>query len=234
MGKGDSAVGCYWGLGPACKEASTIYRARRANARVGAKIISELKTAIVVSILSATVFLAGCFKRQTAPRLVYVPAPPAAPKPDLAQQGSVLVIQEPTPPPAAESVPKSEESEVTPPAPERLRKHKTVQAGAAESGAAPDTAVEPAASSAPALLPERSLQQQIDLEKQIGDLRGTVRQRIARLSRMTLSTEDRKAIQDARLFLTEADQSMRENDLQQALNLEQKADVLISAVENRH
>lgn len=152
----------------------------------------------------------------------------------------MLIIQEPTPPPAAESAPKSEESEVTPPTPGPLRKRKTVQAGgaggngAAEAGAAPDTTAEPAASSAPALLPERSLQQQIDLERQIGDLRGAVRQRIAHLSRMTLSTEDRKAIQDARLFLTEADQSMRENDLQQALNLEQKADVLISAVENRH
>lgn len=179
-------------------------------------------------------FLTGCFKRQTAPRLVYVPAPPAAPKPDLAQQGSVLVIQAPTPPPATESAPKSEGTEAAPPAPEPLRKHKAVQAGAVETGAAPDTAVEPAASSAPALLPERSLQQQIDLEKQIGDLRGAVSQRIARLSRRTLSTEDRKAIQDARLFLTEADQSMRDNDLQQALNLEQKADVLISAVENRH
>ncbi|MGH9353990.1 MAG: hypothetical protein ACRD2G_17820 [Terriglobia bacterium] len=192
-----------------------------------------MKTAIVLSILSAALFVTGCLRRQTGPRLVYTPPPAAAPKPNLPQQTHVLIIEAPAPPPAAESTPKAGESEVSSPAPKPPRKHRTAQAGINAAGAEPET-TEPAAADAPPLLPERSLQQQIDLEKQIGDLRSAVRLRIARLSRMNLSTEDRKALQDARLFLTEADRAMRENDLQQALNLAQKADLLISAVEKRH
>ncbi|MGH9344538.1 MAG: hypothetical protein ACRD19_12365 [Terriglobia bacterium] len=192
-----------------------------------------MKTTIVLCILSAALFLTGCFKRQTTARLVYTPPPPATSKPDLPQQTHVLIIEPPAPPPATESAPKTEDSEAPSPAPKPQRKHRVVQSGINAAGAEPETA-EPAAAAAPPLLPERSLQQQIDLEKQIGGLRGAVRQRIARLSRMRLSTEDRKALQDARLFLSEADQAMRENDLQQSLNLAQKADLLISAVENRH
>lgn len=82
--------------------------------------------------------------------------------------------------------------------------------------------------------PARSAQQQIELERQIGALRGAVSQRIERLSHMSLSAADRKALEDAGLFLSQADQAMRGGDLQQSLNLEQKADLLISAVEKRH
>lgn len=192
-----------------------------------------MKTAIVVSILSAGLFLPGCFRRQTATRLVYVPAPPVVAKSASPQTGNVLIIQQPAPPVVAESTPKPEESEAASPAPKQPRRRRTVPTGAPDTGVESETP-EPASADAPALLPEISLQQKIDLERQIGDLRGAVRQRIARLSRMRLSTEDRKALQDARLFLSEADQAMQANDLQQSLNLAQKADVLISAVEKRH
>lgn len=192
-----------------------------------------MKTAIYVSIFSAALFLAGCFRRQTAPRLVYVPVPPAAAKANPAQSGNVLIIQQPAPPASVESAPKPEESEAESPAPKLPRRRKVAPSGTPEADTEANVP-EPASADAPALLPELSLQQQIDLEKQIGDLRGAVRQRMARLSRMPLSTEDRKALQDARLFLTEADEAMQSNNLQQSLNLAQKADVLISAVEKRH
>lgn len=200
---------------------------------VDARILSALKTAIYVLIFSAALFLSGCFRRQTVPRLVYVPAPPPAANANPAQSGNVLIIQPPAPPAAAESAPKHEESETAAQTPKLPRRRKVIPSGTPEADTEAN-APEPASSDAPALLPELSLQQQIDLEKQIGDLRGAVRQRIARLGRMNLSAEDRKALQDARLFLSEADEAMQSNNLQQSLNLAQKADVLISAVEKRH
>lgn len=145
------------------------------------------------------------------------------------------MIEAPQPPAAASTTPKTDDAAAVNPPATLPRRHRVVQPGSGTTNAdAEPTAPEPVPTNAPALLPERSAQQQIDLERQVAELKGSVRQRIATLSELRLSTEDRKAVQDALLFLGEADESMRENNLQQALNLEQKADVLISAVEKRH
>ncbi|MGH9342838.1 MAG: hypothetical protein ACRD19_03635, partial [Terriglobia bacterium] len=117
-----------------------------------------MKTTIVLFILSAALFLTGCLKRQTAARLVYTPPPAGTPKPNLPQQTNVLIIEPPAPPPAAESAPKTEDSEAPSPTPKPPRKHRAVQPGINAAGAEPETA-EPAAAAAPPLLPERSLQQ---------------------------------------------------------------------------
>lgn len=144
------------------------------------------------------------------------------------------MIEAPAPPATVSTTPKTDDA-ASNPAPALPRQRRTIQPEAGSANAeAEATTPEPGPTNAPALLPERSAQQQIDLEKEVAGLRGSVRQRIASLSELRLSTEDRKAVQDAWLFLGEADQAMHENNLQQALNLAQKADVLISAVEKRH
>ncbi|MGH9402953.1 MAG: hypothetical protein ACRD2P_12690 [Terriglobia bacterium] len=166
--------------------------------------------------------------------MVYVPAPPAASKPSLPQQPDVLVIPRPAPPAAVEHTPKPDESEASSPEPKAPERRRPVQAETNGPSAATETAAPSAATAAPQLQPARSPEQQIELEKQIGDLRGAVRQQIAHLSGMALSTEDRKALQDAQLLLSQADQAMQDKDLQQSFNLAQKADLLISAVEKSH
>ncbi|MGH9327425.1 MAG: hypothetical protein ACRD2B_12180 [Terriglobia bacterium] len=103
------------------------------------------------------------------------------------------------------------------------------------SETADSTPTPPAKSAAaPPLEPPTSTEQQVALEARLNGLKQDLRRRIAVLSRLKLSRNDRKALRDAQLFLSQTNQAMKQGDLQQSLNLAEKADLLIQAVEKRH
>ncbi len=78
------------------------------------------------------------------------------------------------------------------------------------------------------------MQQKTALQQQIGALKEGIQLRISRLSRLGLSSEDRRALNDARRFLSQSDTAVKQGDLQQSLKLAEKADLLVSAVEKNH
>ncbi len=176
--------------------------------------------------------LAGCPKRQTAKRLIYVPAAPAAATTAPAQQSGVLVIEPPPAPAPSQPAPKPEEVQNSAPPPATPPKHRAIPSETTAPAA--DAAPPAPAAVAPQLEPAQSAAQQGQLEGKIGSLRDALKQRITRLHQRQLSKNDQKAVEDAELLLSEADQAMHEGDLQQSLNLAQKADLLISAVESGH
>ncbi len=170
----------------------------------------------------AVIGCAGCPKRQSTVRLAYVPAPPA---PSPAGQGRVWVIQQPAPPQPAVSHPAPKpvrKVEVKPPVTHPHVVHKT------EPEAAPaDT--EPA----PQLEPLGSEQQQNRMRYRIQGLQRGIERRIDSLIQRRLSDVDRKAVSDARVFLSQSREAMEAGDLTESLNLAEKADLLVSAVEKR-
>lgn len=182
--------------------------------------------------------LAGCPARRQSTRLIYVPAPPTATAQGNSGQGGLIEI--PAPPPAVQVAPpkKPKEAVESAPLPRPAQRHRPSHDRATET--APDSATTPAAApeapspGAPELAPARSRAQQAELEKHIGDLKGAIRERIATLSRQRLSSADLKALEDARNFLAQADQASQQGDMQQSLNLAQKADLLVSAIEKRY
>jgi len=74
----------------------------------------------------------------------------------------------------------------------------------------------------------------MNLAQRINALRAAVEERIQRLNHSSLSTADRKALQDAHAFLLQTGEAMKRGDLQESMNLAQKADLLVAAVEKRH
>ncbi|MGH9395351.1 MAG: hypothetical protein ACRD18_00685 [Terriglobia bacterium] len=197
-----------------------------------------MKVTRALTILAVSLVLTGCPKRQVGTRLIYTPAPPPAAAPPA--QGGVLVIQPPAPPMPAESAPKPQEAVDSTPTQKPIHRRRAVHDETPDATAHGNTdeaagaATEAPAASPPQLAPASSAQQQVELEKRVGELKGAIQQRIERLSHKNLSTADRKALQDARLFLSQADQATQQGDLQQSLNLAQKADLLIAAVEKRY
>lgn len=179
--------------------------------------------------------LTACVKRRSNMRLVYVQAPPPTPQSAPTSEGGVMIIQEPAPPQPATPAPKREEEEPPTAAPES-KPEKKPRVARSESATAPEPQPPPPApaSDTPQLEPLSSVHQKATLQQQIGSLKSGVELRIGRLSHLDLSNEDRKALQDARMFLTQSDTATQLGDLQQSLNLAQKADLLVTAVEKKH
>lgn len=101
----------------------------------------------------------------------------------------------------------------------------------------PEPASEPVqttAADALQLQPLRSPQEQAALQQQINSLKSGVEGRIGRLSHLNLSIADRKALEDASAFLSQADEAMKQGDLQESMNFAQKADLLVAAIEKRY
>lgn len=205
---------------------------------VDVRIDIALKASHVIVAAASAVLLAGCPAHRQGTRLIYVPAPPAVTAQGNSAQGGTLDI--PAPPPAVqvEQPKKQQEAAESTPLPRPVQRRRPVHDRPAET--APDDTATPAASEeapspgAPELAPARSRAQQAELEKHIGDLKGAIRERIAALSRQHLSNADLKALEDARNFLAQADQASQQGDMQQSLNLAQKADLLVSAIEKRY
>lgn len=213
-------------------------RSRGFTGPVDVRIDAILKAPPVIIAAASAVLLAGCPAHRQGARLIYVPAPPAAAAQGSSAQGGVLEI--PAPPPAVQvEQPKKPEEAIEsapPPRPAQRRRppHDRAQETVPDSATSPAAAAEVPPPGAPELAPARSRAQQAELEKHIGDLKGAIRERIAALSRRHLSSADLKALEDARNFLSQADQASRQGDMQQSLNLAQKADLLVSAIEKRY
>jgi hypothetical protein len=83
----------------------------------------------------------------------------------------------------------------------------------------------------PALERRESPGQQTALRQQILDLQERLRQRAARFDRLSLSSEARKTLDDARTFLAQSERALLDGDLGRARNLANKASLLVSALE---
>ncbi|MGH9440170.1 MAG: hypothetical protein ACRD22_20420 [Terriglobia bacterium] len=192
--------------------------------RKGGGGLKLVKILLIATLLGAAT---GCPKRQTNLRLAYVPAPPAASVPS-GSPSQVMVIESPPPPKPVESVPAPATVEAVAPEPAPAPVRHVARDRSAESAPVAEPTTD-----APPLEPLQSPQQQTALAKQVEGLENGVESRIQQLSHASLSVADRKALDDARAFLSQADQAMKKGDLQESMNLTQKADLLVAAIEKR-
>lgn len=165
--------------------------------------------------------------------LVYVPARPAAPAPPASNTPKVLVIAPPAAPPETE--PKPEESQAlqaSGPAASRQRRNPSHTAAPAEPDqtTTQDIPVPPAAE-VPALESQESSAQENELRQRYVKLAEDIQQRLARLNASRFSGEDQRTLEDARSFYLQSAHAMATGDLPRALNLAQKSDLLLAALE---
>jgi hypothetical protein len=170
----------------------------------------------------------GCPKRQTGPRLVYVPSPPPAAEKAPASESGAMVLQEPAPeePPPPVIV----EEEAAPEAKPTPRRRRPNPAGHPESDSTDETAT-PAAPEVPALEPRVSAAQQTAQRQQIIETLAGIRGRIVQIRREKLSELERKTLDDAQMFLEQSQRALDSNDLVRALNLARKASLLVNALQ---
>jgi hypothetical protein len=206
---------------------------RKLTAPLDARMEIILKIARLSIIAGILLTFVSCARRQTTVRLVYAPAPPPAPSSTAAEQSKVLIIQEPAPPQPEAAPSKPQE---TPPVvsegPKPMPSRKVDRSETVDSSPPKPEVLPPP--NAPQLEPLSSMQQKTALQQQIGALKEGIQLRISRLSRLGLSSEDRRALNDARRFLSQSDTAVKQGDLQQSLKLAEKADLLVSAVEKNH
>jgi hypothetical protein len=180
------------------------------------------------SVCGVALLIWGCQKRPTASRVVYVPAPPPAATPAPSADTGTLVIEEPQPlEETAEPAPAPETPEPKP-VPRRRRPARTDAASSPVE--TPPEPEEPALTEVPALEAREAPAQQVALRQQIVSLQQDLQRRTGQLEHRSLSAGDRKTFEDARTFLTQSERALADGDLQRALNLAQKASLLVSAL----
>jgi hypothetical protein len=189
-----------------------------------------LNTAKLIIAVLLLLGLAGCAKRQSNIRLVYVPSQPPAAS-GSAQQGGVVVIQKPAP--AQPSVAETKPERVPEPVKESPPTHEQ-RVARKEIPTPPTVNPKPATSDAPPLEPANISQEQASIQRSVNMLEQGVQARINRLSRQRLAGADRKTLEDARTFIAQSEDAKKRGDLSQASNLVQKADLLVQAVEKRY
>lgn len=162
----------------------------------------------------------GCPKRQTGPQVVYVPTPPPAATPSQADQS--IVIQAPAPPAPKEITP-----EPPPPVPPEPEPSKPPRTRRPEVKAPPE---EPAAE-VPALQSGISSGQASALKGQVVKLQQDIEKRFILLGREGLSPTQRSTLDTARGFLQQSQKALQESNLQLALNFVQKAEILVTSLE---
>lgn len=167
------------------------------------------------------VIFGGCPKRQTLQRVVYVPTPPPAATPSQSDQS--IIVQAPAPP-----VPLEAKPQAPPPAPPEPAPTKPSRPRRAETKAPPE---EPPGAEVPALQPAISSGQATALQEQVVRLQEGIEKRITILSREALSPSQRGTLEGARGFLQQSQRAFQESDLQRALNLAQKADLIVASLE---
>jgi outer membrane biosynthesis protein TonB len=183
------------------------------------------------SVCGIALLIWGCQKRPTTSRVVYVPAPPPAAAPGSSQDRGTLVIEEPQPP--------EEITEPTPPAeapepkPARRRPRPARSDAAPSSAETPPEPEQPTSTEVPALEAREAPAQQAALRQQIVGLQQDLHRRTGQLEHRSLSAADRKTLEDARTFLTQSEHALADGDLQRALNLAQKASLLVSALDQQ-
>jgi hypothetical protein len=171
----------------------------------------------------------GCPKRQTSPRLIYVPAPPPAassPSPSQPASGTLTI---PAPQPVettVEAAPVPEEA----PKPKPARHRRRAEPAEAETPETPPDAAPPEAT-VPQLEPRESPQAQGKLRRQIIRLHANIEGRMSQLHPASLSAQDKKTLDDAQLFLDQSRRALVNGDLTRALNLARKASLLVNSLE---
>jgi hypothetical protein len=200
------------------------------GSRIGSNFIFRIssfysRSAAGVSCLA--LIIGGCPHRQTVTRVVYTPPPPAAAGPDAQASSGTLLIAEPAPPePVAEPAP--EETPAPPPKPtprRRTTESETPPAPQAGSEETPPAEV-------PAIQPHETSEQQNDLKRKIIGLQQSILQRIAVIEQRH-STVDGKALDDARAFLNRSKEALQKGNLRLAMNLAEKASLLVDAAEQK-
>ncbi len=197
---------------------------------------ATVKREALGSICGLLLFIGACPKRQTTPRIVYVPAPPptashAAAVP--AESPRTMVIEEPAPPPEPEETEakKTTEDQKAPPRHRKVLRtetpHPSDEPPAEPTGETP----EPPPALVPTLEPRESSAQESTLRRQTLEAQIDVRQRLARINEGQLSPPDRKTLDDARGFFGQSERAYQEGDLQRALVLARKAALLVTALE---
>jgi len=190
-----------------------------------------LKSEKLILIWVAVALLAGCFTRQAAYRVDYVPAPPPQATSASTDSTQVIVIEEPPPPePAASEVaPPPAPSEAAPPAPAPAPpRHKSTTAAPAQEPSS--ETVEPEEPEVPKLAPGgTSASQSAALRRQIDE----VHNRIGALDRARLSADSLKALDDANNFVDQSNQALDAGDWLRSSNLVHKALLLVEVVEKQ-
>jgi hypothetical protein len=198
---------------------------RKRSSQGDGTISGSVRERTFYSICGLAVLVFGCPKRQTTPRLVYVPAPPSATEQAPGPASGTLVIQEPAapepPPEVVIEEPRPEEK----PVPHRRR-----PATSEQPANQPPEEVAPAAE-VPALEPRESPAQQTAQRRQIIEMLAGTRGRIAYLRQTQLSALERKTLDDAQNFLEQSQHALETNDLARALNLARKASLLTNAMQ---
>lgn len=183
------------------------------------------------SVCVLVLFLWNCPTRQTAHRVVYVPAPPPSAKSTAPQDPGSLVIEEPQPAEPDEAPAAEQQPSPTPPAKRHPRAAaRTEPATPLET--APETEPAPAIE-VPALEPRENPGRQATQRQQITRLQDQVRNRIGRLEKSNLSGEDRHTLEDARAFLANSERALVSSDFERALNLARKASMLTAVLEQQ-
>jgi hypothetical protein len=191
-----------------------------------------LKAAVAGMLVIMATISTGCPKRQAPARLIYVQPAAVAPQPTLDNSKAETRVIEPPPPPEPEAPPPVEEAPVqVSPEKTRTRRQRPLKPPAPVQA---EQTIVPAAPVTPSLEPHISPEvQEADLKK-FENAEQDGRQRIERLSHLSLSASDLKTLQDARVFLDQAHQAMQDGDVTRALNLAGKSSLLISALEQSH
>jgi hypothetical protein len=183
----------------------------------------KMKERTFYSVCGLALLIFGCPKRQTTPRIVYVPAPPAPAAAGAAPSSGTLVIQEPPPPEPQPVVIIEEPPPEEKPAPRRRRP------AAPEQRADEPAEAETPAAEVPALEPRESPAQQTAQRQEIIQMLGRIRGKIAQLKEAKLGEAERRSVDDAQMFLEQSQHALEANDLTRALNLARKASLLVNS-----
>lgn len=199
----------------------------------GGTIRMNLGPKTVVPVLCA-LLLGGCPKRQTEPRVVYVQPPAAAAltsaKPLPAAPPEILTIEAPPPAPAPTPAPVAASASTVPPNQRVVRRQirPRTDAHAPEEADEPETAPAAEAPQAPSLEPAASAAS----EEAIAASQNSIQRHIDALGNSdSFAPADRQILQDARSFLTQSEQALKEHNLLKAQELAGKATLLLEALE---
>lgn len=193
-----------------------------------------MKLHAYLPICAAALLLGGCPKRNTAPRLVYVSAPPPKIESQAGQAAETIVIEQP-----ASEEPETQPAENTATTAEStpkrsVRRRRAIRSDAtaeAEDDAEPAS---PAPAEVPVLEPRESSQRLATLRRDLTASQESTRKRLAQLEHAPLGQGDRRTLDDARAFLAQSEREFERGELTRAMNLARKAALLVSAIEQSH
>jgi hypothetical protein len=195
----------------------------------------SLGSKAVVPVVFA-LLVGGCPKRQTEPRVVYVQPPPAVAAPASAKAASsvppqILTIEAPPPAPQPAAPPATASTSTTVPTQPVTRRPPRSRADSRapeEEPPSPDTPPPADAAQAPPLEPAGSAVS----EAEIASSQHSVQRRIDSLKSTYYSTPaDRQILDDARAFVNQSEQALKEHNLLKAQELVEKSSLLLDALE---